>query len=550
MSRVKGHAGFRRIGLGVALVVVPLLLTSCNWLVYHGDLVGSGADPSGIPLSSAYSGWLSPKLGGQIYGEPLALGNQVFVATESDAVVALSARDGSVLWSTTVGTAVPATALPCGNISPTVGITSTPVIDDSRNEIFAVADQVVGGLVQHHLYGLNVTTGAVLLDQQVDPPGSDPKAQLQRAALTVAGGRVVIGFGGNSGDCSTYHGWLVAVPEGGGAPNTFEVDAGSGQDHGAIWMGGAAPAVDGSGNIWLATGNGTSVTAGDPYDDSDGVLELSSSLSLIQYFAPATWTQDNQGDVDLGSSSPAVLGNGLVFQIGKSGTGYLLKQSALGGVGGQLASLPSLCGGEVLGGDAFANNTVYVPCSGGVVAVRVGTSPPSLTRLWQTPTGANGPPIIAGGMVWSIGGSTLQGLDPSTGASIEHFGLAGEANHFPTASVGDGLLLAPSTDQVQAFTTPPVSKVTRPTSGATLAGGQWLDATASSTIGVTKVEFRLTGGTLNNSLIGTAVPTQYGWLFGWNTATVANGAYSLRSVAYDPTGASAPSPAVAIIVAN
>jgi Bacterial Ig domain/PQQ-like domain len=542
----------RRAGLalGAVLVVISLGITSCNWLVYHGALSGSGADPSGASFSPAHQGWVSPALGGQIYGEPLALGSQVFVATESDAVVALSATNGSVLWSTTVGKAVPAGDLPCGDISPTVGITSTPVIDSSRNEIFVVADQLVAGVIRHRLYGLSVSNGAILLNQVVDPPGSDPKAQLQRVALTLDGGQVIIGYGGNSGDCSDYHGWVVAAPEGGGALKTFEVDSGPGESQGAIWMGGAAPIIDGSGNIWVATGNGSNTQTGDPYDDGDGVLELSSSLSLVQYFAPANWTADNATDKDLGSSSPVVMPNGLVFQVGKAGTGYLMQQSALGGIGGQIATLPALCGGVVDGGDAFANNIVYAPCSGGLVAIKVGTSPPSLTRLWQTSTGSKGPPIITAGMIWTIGGSTLYGLDPSTGAALEQFGLAGEANHFPTPAVGDGLLLAPSTDQVYAFAMPPTTSVGLPASGAALKGSQWLDARASSTIGVSKVEFRLSGGTFNNSLIGTATPTADGWLFGWNTKTVADGPYTLDSVAYDSTGVSGQSAAIPITVAN
>jgi polyvinyl alcohol dehydrogenase (cytochrome) len=540
----------RTVGRGVAMSLLVLTLSSCNWLVYHGDLTGSGMDSSGSSFAPAHQAWVSANLGGKLYGEPLVVGTDVFVATENDAVVALSAATGAVVWSTTVGTAVPAGDLPCGDIGPTVGITSTPVVDTSRNEIFVVADELVGGLIQHHLFGLNLSDGAVLMNQAVDPPGSDPKAQLQRVALTLDAGQVVFGFGGNSGDCSTYHGWLVAVPEAGGASKTFQVDSGPGESQGAIWMGGAAPIVDSQGNIWVATGNGSNTHAGDPYDDSDGVLELSSSLSLLQYFAPGSWTQDNLTDADLGSSSPAVLPNGLVFQAGKSGTGYLLKQSALGGIGGQVAQLPSLCGGVVDGGDAFANSIVYAPCGGGIAAVKVGASPPSLTRLWQTSSGSSGPPIIAGGTIWTIGGTTLFGLDPTTGSPVHQFPLGTEANHFPTPSVGDGLLLAPASDRVFAFTTPPATQVAAPPNGATVKGSQWLDASASSAIGVNRVEFHLTGGALNNVLIGTATSTTYGWLYRWDSTTVANGAYFLQSVAYDTTGVSATSTATGITVKN
>jgi hypothetical protein len=533
-----------------ALVVLALLVSSCNWLVYHGSPIGSGVDPSGTSFTSAHQAWVSPALGGELYGEPLVLGSRVLAATESDAVVALSATDGSVLWSTSVGTPVPSGDLPCGDITPTVGITSTPVVDPTRNEVFVVADQLVGTAIQHRLYGLDVTTGAVLLDQVVDPPGSDPKALLQRVALTLDDGQVVFGFGGNSGDCSDYHGWVEAVPETGGTARTFEVDSGTGQSQGAIWMGGAALVVDGSGNLWVAAGNGSSNKAGDAYDDSDSVLELSPQLTLLQSFTPSTWLNDNLTDADLGSSSPAVLPDGLVFQAGKSGKGYLLEAAKLGGIGGQVAELDGLCSGVVDGGDAFNGSVVYAPCSAGVEAVRVGTSPPSLTLLWRTATGSKGPPILAGGLVWTINGTSLYGLDPATGVATVRFTLSGEANHFPTPAVGDGLLLAPTTDQVTAFTPPPVTSVLVPAAGATLTGTVALDASATSTVGVTKVVFRLTGGTHKDSRIGTATLTVDGWIASWNSASVANGTYTLTDVATDAKGTSTTGAGIVVTVRN
>ena len=64
---------------------------------------------------------------------------------------------------------------------------------------------------------------------------------------------------------------------------------------------------------------------------------------------------------------------------------------------------------------------------------------------------AHGPPISAGGLVWSIGGNSLYGINPSTGATVEQLTVGSQANHFPTPSVGDGLLLAPASNQVVAF---------------------------------------------------------------------------------------------------
>jgi hypothetical protein len=410
--------------------------------VYHGNPLGTGVDTSGVTFSPPNLAWTSPALDGQAYGEPLEATGRVYVATENDTIYALAANTGAILWSTHVGTPVPSGDLPCGDISPSVGITGTPVIDTARQEIFAVADVLNGATPTHLLVGLNMYTGSVLLDEGVDPPGQDTSAILQRTGLNLSNGNVVFGYGGNDGDCSTYHGWIVSAPEGGGGVSYHNTTPAGTQ--GAVWMGGAAPEVDASGNIWAATGNGS---ASNPYDGSDSVIELSSALGPKQLFAPSTWQYDNSHDQDLGSTAPALLSNGTALQVGKSQTGYLLNQASLGGVGGQLTSA-AVCGAaNADGGDAVLGTVVYVPCGGGVEAVQ--TSP--LGVQWQASSGASGPPIAAGALVWSIGGGTLYGINPLNGGTLQQVSVGGEANHFPTPSVGDGLLLAPSTDQVYAF---------------------------------------------------------------------------------------------------
>jgi hypothetical protein len=413
-----------------------------SWTVYHGDALGTGADTSGVTFDPPNPAWTSPVLDGQVYGEPLEATGRVFVATENDTVYALAANTGAVLWSTHVGTPVPSGDLPCGNISPHVGITGTPVVDVARGEIFAVADELVGGAPAHFLVGFNMYSGTIDLDVAVDPPGQGRAAILQRTGLNLSNGNVVFGYGGNDGDCSSYSGWVVSAPEGGGTPGYYQAVP-IGHD-GAVWMGGAAPEVDGAGNIWVTTGNGSSST---PYDYSDSVLQLSPGLARPQYFAPSTWQTDNSSDFDLGSSPPALLSNGTVLQVGKSSTAYLLNQASLGGINGQIVPPVSACGSNSDGGNATSGTVVYVPCSSGVEAMQ--TSP--LGVQWQTTSGAHGPPITAGGLVWSIGGSSLYGLNPANGAEVQQVSVGGEANHFATPSVGDGLLLAPSTDRVSAF---------------------------------------------------------------------------------------------------
>ena len=83
-------------------------------------------------------------------------------------------------------------------------------------------------------------------------------------------------------------------------------------------------------------------------------------------------------------------------------------------------------------------------------------SPPTITALWQTATGSGGSPIVAGGLVWTIdhNNGNLYGLSPSTGDGLPDLRLGAVANHFPTPSVADGLLLAASSNKVHAFDGP------------------------------------------------------------------------------------------------
>ena len=419
---------------------------------------------SSVDLSSR--AWTSPALDGELYTQPLVYDGNVYVATESDTVYALSATTGDVVWSTHVATPVPSTLLPCGDISRTVGITGTPVIDPSRSEIFAVADELVNGSSAHTLVGLDTATGKVELSQDVDPAGATPAALLQRTGLTLDGGDVVFGMGGNYGDCAAYRGRVISVPETGGAASVFTVDAAAGDSQGAVWMGGAAPVVDPSGNVWVTAGNGSVHSAGDPYDDSDSVLELSPAMTLEQYYAPSDWPSNNASDLDM-SDAPALLPDGQVVLAGKSRIVYLLNGSALGGIGGQEAALPAACSDDIDGGVAIEGTTVFLPCVTGPIAVQASASPPALHLVWRS-TAGGGPPIVAGGLVWTIGlNGVLYGLNPASGDVQQQATIGAPANHFPTPSVGAGLLLATSADQVVAFATSSGSSATTTTTSAT-----------------------------------------------------------------------------------
>jgi outer membrane protein assembly factor BamB len=543
---------------GPSTALLSAAVTTSDWTTFDHDSLRSGVDPSGNSFSPATPAWTSPTFDGQLYGQPLVATGRVFVATENDTVYALAANTGAVLWSNHVGTPLDPSTVPglCGDIHPTVGITGTPVIDAARSEIFVVATVTAGSNAAHQLIGLDISTGTVLLNENIDPPGANPAFQLQRTSLALTDGRVIVGFGGNSGDCDPYHGLVVSAPEDGSAPSTYTVANLPGDSQGAVWMGGAAPSIDAQGNVWVATGNSAFHSASDAYDQSDSVLKLSPTMQLLDSFAPQLWYNDNAGDADLGSTTPALLPNGLVFEVGKSTTAYVLNQSSLGGVNGQVALRNSFCFAD--GGSADLNGTLFVPCSNGIEAVTPTASSPTAT--WTTSSGAHGSPIVAGGLVWSIGNGTLYALNAATGAEVQQFAIGASSSSFPSPSAADGLILAPSSTQIHAFVgpaglppppppPPPTTSVLIPSNGATLNGSTLLDASASN---ATSVAFQLFGGVygFNGPVLCTATPTYYGWLCSWDTTTVPNGSYVLLSEAFNSTGSAFSTGGVSITVNN
>ena len=174
----------------------PPIPPAGSWTVYHGDSLGSGVGPTVAEVHTNAPVWRSPTLDGQLYGEPLVSGGQVYVATENNTVYALSSLTGAVIWSNHLARPVPSASLPCGDIQPTVGITGTPVIDPLRGEIFVVADELVAGRPQHMLVGLEHLIGQGRDDPGRRSAGATTSALLQRTGLNLDAGHVVFGFGG------------------------------------------------------------------------------------------------------------------------------------------------------------------------------------------------------------------------------------------------------------------------------------------------------------------------------------------------------------------
>ena len=89
-----------------------------------------------------------------------------------------------------------------------------------------------------------------------------------------------------------------------------------------------------------------------------------------------------------------------------------------------------------------------------------------------------------------------------------------------------------------------------PSNPATLSGTALLDASASDNVKVTGLEYHLTGGAFQDTRVGVATPARYGWIFNWNTSSIPNGGYTLKSVAFDAAGNIGRSANVSITVRN
>jgi outer membrane protein assembly factor BamB len=413
---------------------------SSGWPTYHRDASRTGLDPTSPSLLPMRRAWASSALDGQVYAEPLVIGDRVFVATESDSVYALDATSGRELWRTHLGEAVSRSSLACGDIDP-LGITGTPVAD-SRAGLLWVAPFVKPG--RHELVALDLSNGSVRSRRAIDPPHADPMFLQQRAALAVSTGTVYVAFGGLFGDCGSYNGWVVgARADGTGSLMTYRTNT---NGRAGIW-GPSGPAIDAAGDLYVSTGNGDSTGT---FDFGDAVVRLAPDLRILDWFAPANWADLNAADTDVGSMGPALVGDGLVFQAGKEGIGYLMQASHLGGINGQAFKAP-VCGGA-WGGTASMPPYLFVGCSDGLVALRIG-SRPSFTMAWRSPQFWAEPPIVAGGLVWTIdrGASALVGFDAASGQERFRQTIGSEA-HFATPAAANGRIFVPAGTSIVAFT--------------------------------------------------------------------------------------------------
>jgi hypothetical protein len=315
------------------------------------------------------------------------------------------------------------------DVSPSIGIIGTPVIDPATSTLYVVAKSKAtsGTNFIQRLHALSLTD----LSERTNSPatiaqggsGSFALLENQRAGLILSGSSVYVTWASH-GDQGAYHGYIYQYDKTSLALGATYNDTPNG-GLGGIWMAGAAPAVDSSGNIYCITGNGDFDATKSNYGDS--FIKLNSGLSLVDYFTPTNESNDQATDADFGSGGAAILISGgpavnLAVGGGKDGALYVLNRSNMGhfGDGNALQRIP--LGGGIFSTSAFWQGSLYVtPANGHLQAYPLTTnampfgalsSQSSNTFGWPGATPSVSSLGSSNGIVWALSnGSLLHAYD-------------------------------------------------------------------------------------------------------------------------------------------
>jgi outer membrane protein assembly factor BamB len=426
------------------------------------------------------------RVNGHVYAQPLltpAAGHELLlVATENNVVDALDAGSGKLIWQRSLAPPVPLSMLPCGNINP-LGITGTPVIDESRGAIYFDAMVLAQAGPQHLVFGLSVANGQTLpgfpvnVQQALTALGMHftPTVQNQRGALLIMKNTLYVPYGGLFGDCGSYHGWIVGI----GLDKPHPVNAWHTQAvGGGIWAPGGI--VSDGQSLFVATGNTFNASH---WGGGEAVIrfgvDLKPPVSIINYFAPNDWPTLDARDADLGGTNPVALNLGtahLILALGKDAKAYLLKRDNLGGIGGALAveevaseqirtapaTYPEPSGGAFVAFHALGSNCPGTVSNPSLIVLKV-LAPHTISTAWCGSLDGAREPIVtttdgrANPIVWMVGAEGDNQLHAFRGDNGKPL-LTGSQptmqglRHFATIVATQEHLYVPADDRIYTFT--------------------------------------------------------------------------------------------------
>lgn len=420
-----------------------------------------------MKLDATFDGAIAGHVYGQVlYVDNIGLGtgatNWVIAVTENNQVTALDANTGGIVWQKIIGPNAASTGAGCGNVNP-LGITGTPVIDAASRTMFldaAIGTKADGSgtIKTHEIHALSIDDGTERPNFPVDAATAsfqgttfDPPVENERGALAFVNGTIYVPYGGHSGDCAQYHGWILGIPyPAGGAITAYATSIAPNTRAAGIWAPGGI-ASDGT-NLYVSTGN---TFGSNTWIGQEAIIELGAgptfSMKATDYFAPHDWLALDNNDVDIGGSgailihAPSATPSNLVAALGKNGMVYLLDASNLGGIAtaasGDGLFNAKVASGEIINAAATVttsagntwlvahgyNGATGVGCkkgAGDLIAMKISGSPPTASVEWCADSQTVGEPMITtsddGGsnaLVWFVG-QHLNAWDVETGNQV------------------------------------------------------------------------------------------------------------------------------------
>jgi hypothetical protein len=492
---------------------------------YHNDIARTGQNTSETKLTQANVNSTTFGLlrilavDGKVDAQPLYLSqlsiggtahNVVFIMTEHDSAYAFDSDTGAQLWKVSLLGSGETTSddRGCGQVSPEIGVTSTPVIDRAAGThgiLYAVAMSKIGSTYFQRLHALDVTTGTELLAGpiavQAKYPGTgansaggevvfDPKQYKERAALLLLNGVIYTSWASHC-DFSPYTAWIIGYSQA-NLEQTGVLNLTPNGSDGSIWQSGGGLAADPQGNIYALMANGTFETTLDAngfpnkQDYGNAFVKISTTggnLKVADYFNMSNTVNESGQDADLGSGGAMVLPDlnygtagilNLAVGAGKDGNIYVVNRSSMGKFSPTSNNVYQEVAGAVPNGiwgvPAYFNNTVYYCDVGATLKAfsisngKLATTPVHTGASFIYPgvlpsISANG---SSNGIVWGIentGTAVLhafaandltQELYNSNQAASgrDHFG---SGNKFITPMIADGKVFAATTNSVAVF---------------------------------------------------------------------------------------------------
>lgn len=493
-------------------------------LTYHNDNARTGQMLNETVLTTtnvnaASFGLLRTlSVDGKVDAQPLYvsnLGNRnlLIVATEHGTVYAFDADSGSIVWQ--VSMLQPGETSSdnhgCGQVTPEIGITATPVIDRTagpHGTVYVVAMSKNGaGTYFQRLHALDLSNGneefGGPLEVAARVPGTgdnssggqvvfDPGQYKERPGLLLLNGVVYTAWSSHC-DIRPYTGWMIGYDQN-TLLQTSVLNVTPNGNEGSFWNSGAGPAADAAGNIIALQANGTFDTTmnaqGFPSQGNFGnsFLKIGTNnrqLAVADYFAPFNVTAENSVDEDLGSGGALVLPDlrdsggvtrHLAVGAGKDAHIYVVDrdnmgkfspannsgiyQDVMGALGGQVFSMPAYFNGVIYYGAVDDNLKAFAISNALLATSPSSQSSTSFAFPGTTPSvSSNG---TGNGIVWAAENGNPAVLHAYDAANLshelynsnqaangrDHFGAG---NKFITPTIAHGKVYVGTTNGVGVF---------------------------------------------------------------------------------------------------